>query len=71
MKRKGQPLVSSHWLVGSDSVRAVQSGGRTVSRDASCPTPNQNPASTQRYMKDKENTEKKREKKTQNKRDPR
>lgn len=56
----GQSFESSHWLVGSDSVRAVQSSGRTASQDESCPTPNQNPASPQRYMEEKKNTEKKR-----------
>lgn len=29
-------------------------------RNASCPTPNQNPAPPQRYMEEKKNTEKKR-----------
>lgn len=40
--------------------RAVQSSGGTASQDESCPTPNQNPASPQRYMEEKKNTEKKR-----------
>ena len=58
--RRRQPFKSGHWLVGSDSVRAIQSSGRTVSQDESCPTPNQYPASRQRYMEEKKNTEKKR-----------
>lgn len=55
---------SSHWLVGSDSVRAVQSSGRTASQEESCPTPNQYPASPQRYMEEKKNTEKEKNTKT-------
>lgn len=66
---EGQPFESSHWLVGSDSIRAVQSSGRTASQDESCPTPNQYPASPQRYMEEKKNTEKKR--KHKNRRDSR
>lgn len=57
---EGQPFDSSHWLVGSDSIRAVQSRGRTASQDESYPTPNQYPPSPQRYMEEKKNTEKKR-----------
>ena len=56
----GQPFESSHWLVGSDSVGAVQSSGRMASQVESCPTPNQYPASRQRHMEEKKNTEKKR-----------
>lgn len=44
-RRGGQPLESSHWLVGSDSVRAVKSSIRTASQEELHPTPNQNPAS--------------------------
>lgn len=47
-------------MVGIDSVRAIESIGRTASQDESCPTPNQYPASPHRYMEEKKNTEKKR-----------
>lgn len=63
LRRGGRPFESSHWLVGSDSVRAVQSSGKTVSRDESCPTPNRYPSSQQIHGREEKHREK--EKKTQ------
>lgn len=52
-KRRGQWKAAFGWW-------DVESSGRTTSEDESCPTPNQYPASPQRYMEEKK-TQRKRE----------
>lgn len=54
------PSQRSHWSVGSDSVRAVQSSSRTA-----CPPPISVHHHPQRDMEDKKNTEKKRKHKNE------